>query len=227
MVTSRSKSNECVQSQSSGTQGGPWTSKSAWPSGGSYLREALLIGILGVAVAWPTLIQGDGELATPYSASGQEVSFYFAVENFLTTAADALDASRDAFNYTILSELKLEPGSAGALELERAVDLSQTELSRYVDLRPYTNDPGEYNRRQEEFQRSRARRITEIFNTMLVDVEAAGGDPMAIIGYIESKIRPRVVLMSDKANFLTTERVFQIVDEEFFLITDEREQPKQ
>lgn len=155
------------------------------------------------------------DIVLPYSVKGRETPFYFAVVNFFEHSYQAYKEDAATFEFNVLSKIQIAPGSEAAAAVGRATLLAQAELVGSIDLRPHVQDPEEYARRQEDFQRKRIQTISNIFNDLLADIREAGGDPLATVRFIEDEIWPGVALHTDNPAFLETSPLIQIIAEEF------------
>ncbi|MCP3957214.1 MAG: hypothetical protein GY719_05120 [bacterium] len=155
-------------------------------------------------------------LITPYTiARGPQVPRYFAVKSFLNYAFDAYQEGEDAFAYNLLRPLEIEPGSRGAQVVAGAMFSAQSVFVEVLDLAPFSTHPAERRAVQVDFHRDRARRISEIYASMLADLRELGISSDTVEGFIDREIVPGEALVSNEPNALETEEVFQVIQEEF------------
>ncbi len=186
------------------------------------LLSIVCLSAIGVATSYLAVAQESppeaGKLQTPFNVRGHEVPRYFAVEAFFDQAFLTHRAGDDWFEYNILIDMGVEPGSRGAKVIERATLLAGAVQLETLSLGPYENDPGGWDEAQRGFQREHARSLARIYREMLVDLRAEGIERSVVEGFIDREILPGLsVLSSEDLDSPRNKELFQLVEEEFQL----------
>lgn len=146
------------------------------------LTGMLLFSIL----LFPSLAQKYDPASQTWKYEGASLPKYFAVQHFFEEV-QILKAMPEPYERDLCAPLGIAPGSPAAEVLEHAEREASALLAETKDLRPFLNDPAEFQRVQSEFLSNKVHGLKRIYTQLLVDLEAAGVSRARVEDFVEEQ----------------------------------------
>ena len=182
--------------------------------------------IMLTTLAHPPVLAQDPEMANtempnvlrtldPESTDDRNVLGYYIFEAFFDIAFMMI-GDPDAFEWTLLRPLGIEPNTPAAKAIEDACTRKRRhrESLGILDMRSYRNQEN-FLRAQDNYLRKEVRETQAIYRSMMARLNAAGFETSTFWDFLYSEVAPSTALVSSDPDAQTEQKMFAIVRAEF------------